>query len=678
MGLFDNFPYTNFHELNLDWILKILKEIQTTIEQFVDINSLKYADPIQWDITTQYETNTIVIEPVSGTAYISVQAVPSGVDISNTDYWTPVFDLSYFITRAGQNFANTFEATTTTTATMATPEGGWIVWDSLLYEAMTNISIGDAYIVGGNIELRTVEYFFNILKGLIASEAQTRYDEDTRIELDLTDLITSRVGIEAQTRYDEDTRIELDLTNLINSQVAIVQNEIGDLNNLNTTDKSSVVAAINEHDAEIGDLNNLTTTDKSSLVSAINEVNYKIDNIKSGIYYNVLDYGAVGDGVADDTQAFIDAITAASATKGVVFVPDTSDYYKLTSTIELRGDTYIVGENLAEIRSIASDAFTISGINGCLENLLIRGNNSNNAVFIDLDTQILFRWRFNHLHIRNCVHAFYDNVTGVNYIVDCIFNDINCDYTYGVQFLSNRSRGFITLRNFKVDNTENRRDITWSSIVIYDVIGLEMEEVDVVGPVSRDSYTVSSFANVWGIYIKGAGSGTSSIWLTRVLVDTAPINGIIIDSINYINGNYIEAFGIVGSALSISNCTLANITNILLRGGVGVAYAPAGANGLGLSGNGRINISNILSTNNTGSGVTMVNCEDCMLSNVQSFSNTNYGYYEAGTSNKNVLSGGSIANNGISQVIQSGSDSALSNIVISGTIHVSETGSFSV
>ena len=26
MGLFDQFPYTNFHELNLDWILKALKE----------------------------------------------------------------------------------------------------------------------------------------------------------------------------------------------------------------------------------------------------------------------------------------------------------------------------------------------------------------------------------------------------------------------------------------------------------------------------------------------------------------------------------------------------------------------------------------------------------------------------------------------------------------------------
>ena len=27
MGLFEQFPYANFHELNLDWILKKIKEL---------------------------------------------------------------------------------------------------------------------------------------------------------------------------------------------------------------------------------------------------------------------------------------------------------------------------------------------------------------------------------------------------------------------------------------------------------------------------------------------------------------------------------------------------------------------------------------------------------------------------------------------------------------------------
>lgn len=305
MGLFDNFPYTNFHELNLNWILKILKEIETTIEQFVAINSLKYADPIQWDITTQYEKNTIVIEPASGTAYISVQAVPSGVDISNTDYWTRVFDLSYFIIRAGQNFANTFEASTTTTATMATPQGGWIVWDSLLYQAMNNISIGDAYVPGGNIEQRTVEYFFDLLKGLIASEAITRHDEDLRIELGLTDLITSRVGIEAQTRAYEDTRIELELGDLIASEVTNRSNEDARIE----LELRDLLAS------KIGDLDNLTTRNNTNVVSAINELDGDFP------YLNFRDYGGIGDGVTDNYDALMDAITDMQIKEIPLFIP---------------------------------------------------------------------------------------------------------------------------------------------------------------------------------------------------------------------------------------------------------------------------------------------------------------------------------------------------------------------
>lgn len=32
MGVFEQFPYTNFHDLNLDWILQKIKELQTELE----------------------------------------------------------------------------------------------------------------------------------------------------------------------------------------------------------------------------------------------------------------------------------------------------------------------------------------------------------------------------------------------------------------------------------------------------------------------------------------------------------------------------------------------------------------------------------------------------------------------------------------------------------------------
>lgn len=110
MAFYDKFPYTNFQELNLDWILQYLKAQEEQIKNFIAVSSIKYADPIQWNITTQYEANTIVIDPQTGTAYISTQPVPSGVALSNADYWTVVFDLQTIIDMIGGDIQDVQDA----------------------------------------------------------------------------------------------------------------------------------------------------------------------------------------------------------------------------------------------------------------------------------------------------------------------------------------------------------------------------------------------------------------------------------------------------------------------------------------------------------------------------------------------------------------------------------------
>ena len=82
-------PYTNFHDLNLDWIIEVLNEFNTKLTNFVSLATIKYADPIQWDITSQYEANTVVVDS-NGNAYLSVQPVPSGVSLDRTEYWTNI------------------------------------------------------------------------------------------------------------------------------------------------------------------------------------------------------------------------------------------------------------------------------------------------------------------------------------------------------------------------------------------------------------------------------------------------------------------------------------------------------------------------------------------------------------------------------------------------------------
>ena len=294
--MFNQYPYLNLNDLNLDYILKAIKEMRYEVTNFVSINAIKYADPIQWNITSQYEKNTIAIDPVTGTAYISVAPVPAGVALTRPEYWTVVFDLQSFVTKANQNLANNYEEQTTTTATMNTSAGDWVIWGDVLYKALINITAGDAYVVGSNIERLVIEDVINAITQSIANEVQARQDADTAL--------SDRIDDEVQARQDADTALQ----DAIDGEVQARQDADGNLDDLNTTEKSN-------------------------LVGAINEVNEDLANtIEKFGYVNVLDYGAVGDGVTDDSAAFQSALDTGKH----VYVPfDTGLKYLIANTIYL-------------------------------------------------------------------------------------------------------------------------------------------------------------------------------------------------------------------------------------------------------------------------------------------------------------------------------------------------------
>lgn len=88
----EQFPYTNTHDLNLDWIIKTLKEMSDKIDNFILNSSIQFADPIEWSDSTDYEQLTVVV--YNNTGYISLKSVPAGTAITNTEYWQPIFDMS--------------------------------------------------------------------------------------------------------------------------------------------------------------------------------------------------------------------------------------------------------------------------------------------------------------------------------------------------------------------------------------------------------------------------------------------------------------------------------------------------------------------------------------------------------------------------------------------------------
>ncbi|MBR5298784.1 MAG: hypothetical protein IKU36_00885 [Bacteroidales bacterium] len=86
----NQFPYSDFHEMNLDWIIRRVKELAIEMQEFTVVNKIAYADPIEWNITTQYPAFNIVYDEASARLMISKQPVPKGVSINNAAYWALV------------------------------------------------------------------------------------------------------------------------------------------------------------------------------------------------------------------------------------------------------------------------------------------------------------------------------------------------------------------------------------------------------------------------------------------------------------------------------------------------------------------------------------------------------------------------------------------------------------
>ena len=182
MGLLDLFghkyPFTDFHELNLDWCITAVLQLQKAFEDFSAGNKLIFANPLKHDLTKTYAKNTIVVDSVSGTAYLSLDSVPKGVQLDNADYWLPVFDFAGYVTRANQNFTdNYFSGTDRTPHALAV--GDWVVLDDVLYKVLAAMAADDLFIIGTNIVHFTVEQF---LKDFITSVNQTLYEYSLTIQ----------------------------------------------------------------------------------------------------------------------------------------------------------------------------------------------------------------------------------------------------------------------------------------------------------------------------------------------------------------------------------------------------------------------------------------------------------------------------------------------------------------
>ena len=306
-------PYTNFHDLNLDWIMDELNEFNTKLTNFVSLATIKYANPIQWDITSQYEANTVVVDS-HGNAYLSVQPVPSGVSLDRTEFWTKIgnfdelwADVKTAITPIDEGHSPT------ATAARAVNDLVWV--NGALVRVTRAMIAGDAYVPGSNcVSSSTNEvlhYLVTTFNEGLSAEKTARENADTQLQQAITAEQTGRENADTQ------------LQQAIDAEQTARENAD---NQLQTAIDAETTARKEAIDAE-------TTARKE----AIDDL--KKSTVGLEVFTTPEMYGAKGDGSTDDTAAVQAAFNAATVNKPIIL---TGQYY-CTKTITVKRDTTVIG-----------------------------------------------------------------------------------------------------------------------------------------------------------------------------------------------------------------------------------------------------------------------------------------------------------------------------------------------
>jgi hypothetical protein len=295
-------PYTNFHDLNLDWIIEVLNEFNTKLTNFVSLATIKYADPIQWGITSQYEANTVVVDS-NGNAYLSVQPVPSGVSLDRVEFWTKIGNFDELWADVKRAITPNDEGhSPTATAARAVNDLVWV--NGALVRVTRAMIAGDAYVPGSNcVSSSTNEvlhYLITAFNEGLSAEQTARQEADTQLQ--------TAIDAEKTARENADTQL----------QTAI----------------DAETTAREHTDTQLQTAIDAETTAREQ---AINDL--KKSTVDLGVFTTPEMYGAKGDGSTDDTAAIQAAFNAATANKPIIL---TGQYY-CTDTITVKRDTTVIG-----------------------------------------------------------------------------------------------------------------------------------------------------------------------------------------------------------------------------------------------------------------------------------------------------------------------------------------------
>ena len=394
-------PYTNFHDLNLDWIIEVLNEFNTKLTDFVSLATIKYADPIQWDITSQYEANTVVVDS-NGNAYLSVRPVPSGVSLDRTEFWTKIGNFDELWADVKRAITPIDEGhSPTATADRAVNDLVWV--NGSLVRITKAMNAGDAYVPGSNCVSSSTN---EVLHYLITAFNDGLSAEQTARENADRDLQTA-IDTEKQTREDADR----DLQTAIDTEKQVREDADRDLQTAIDTEKQTREDADTQLQNNINQMQTyvsapgagIKANDKSAAAQNTSTLQQLLDAGKtvyfpSGTYYmSAALYmkrgcGIIGENMRDTALIWI------TASNGIIYdleykAPNTYDDIYFTIRIEslalygvgalngagsgiyIRNKTWMVtaNQNHEEYRKIKGDSYALECRNSVIRDIIVSG-----------------------------------------------------------------------------------------------------------------------------------------------------------------------------------------------------------------------------------------------------------------------------------------------------------------
>lgn len=335
------------YQYNLGWLIQELMSFKQDLATAIDLKTIKYADPIQWDITTQYPANTVVVDPKSGTAYMSKVPVPVGVELKNTKYWVVVFNYQDIYNKIMSGVAFNDKDKDYATKDLLVNDLVWYAGN--LYRVTRAIPTGSKYIPGTNLIKTTIE---SLLAQYYGRERTAQVNNDSvNVSGDYTltagDITETASNLTLHSTRDMLLDSDGKLTEQIagNREINVDGNDSVDIKGVSTVNVKGLRTEVYSWDKT----ERVTGAYTGKFGSASLETGAQTFPIKfptktidlawikkSEVTY-VTDYGAKGDGVTDDSQAFINAV----ANRGLIIVPPGK--YRITKPIPLQSNTILTG-----------------------------------------------------------------------------------------------------------------------------------------------------------------------------------------------------------------------------------------------------------------------------------------------------------------------------------------------